>query len=87
MKLIQRRNRSDLSLLVWISAVCLPVLLTLPDPRYFLPAFPALAIAGARGLHRRPDVMGRALVLALAYCGRVLYLAGDWYQMRRLFLR
>jgi 4-amino-4-deoxy-L-arabinose transferase-like glycosyltransferase len=52
-------------LVAWALLVCVPLLLTLPDNRYFLPAFPVFAIVGALGVERifaRPE---RALWLAL----------------------
>ena len=36
--------------LAWIAAVFIPVLITLPVDRYFMPAFPAIAILMAHGL-------------------------------------
>jgi 4-amino-4-deoxy-L-arabinose transferase-like glycosyltransferase len=85
--LMRRRNRADLFLLLWIVTVFLPVALTLPDQRYFLPAFPALAIMMARGLARIPEAAEQAVVLALLYCGEALYLYVVLNQVARLFLR
>lgn len=53
------------TLLVWIATISLPLLLTLPENRYFLPAFPAIAILLALGLDRLPDWRDDALLLAL----------------------
>jgi hypothetical protein len=66
------RNRGDLYVVIWALAVFVPVLLTTPDPRYFIPAFPALAIIAVRGMQRARHgrvLMIYALILAL----------GCWY--------
>lgn len=52
----------------WILLVAVPLLLTLPDNRYFLPAFPALAILGGLGVVRVFREPRRGLSLALALC-------------------
>lgn len=87
--LMRRRTQPDLLVLLWIAAVSVALILTLPDPRYFMPAFPALAVAMARRLERIPDpaVAQRAVLLALLYCGGALYLFVDWYRAAYLFLR
>lgn len=85
LNLVRRRSFPDLLLLLWIAAVFLPLALTLPDPRYFMPAFPALAIAMARGLGPTSKVAGRTLALALLYCGGSLYLMLDTYQVAYIF--
>jgi 4-amino-4-deoxy-L-arabinose transferase-like glycosyltransferase len=77
-RLSRRRGRSDLFVLSWILAVSLPLLLTLPGPRYFYPAFPALAIAAARGiLHTEGEKTSLALFAFLSWAG-ALYLFVDW---------
>lgn len=76
----KERSLSDFIVLVWIGAVCLPLLLTLPGPRYFLPAFPAFALLMARGLPGRREGGERLLLLALLYGAGALYLFVDWYQ-------
>lgn len=73
-------NRSDQIVLVWIGAVCIPLLLTLPGPRYFLPAFPAFALLMARGLMSLREKSERPLLLALLYGAGALYLFVDWYR-------
>jgi 4-amino-4-deoxy-L-arabinose transferase-like glycosyltransferase len=85
--LFWQRSRSDLFVLLWILAVSLPLLLTLPGPRYFYPMFPALAIAIARGvLHIEGEKASLALFAFLSWAG-VLYLFVDWYRAAgRLFL-
>jgi 4-amino-4-deoxy-L-arabinose transferase-like glycosyltransferase len=56
------------TLLVWIATISIPLLLTLPENRYFLPAFPAVAILLALGLERLPPWRGDVLLLALLLC-------------------
>jgi 4-amino-4-deoxy-L-arabinose transferase-like glycosyltransferase len=79
--LLRRRSWPDLFVLLWIVTVFLPIILTLPDKRYFVPAFPAVAIAIAQGLQRVPEVKERAVILALLYCGEALYLSFLYYAL------
>jgi len=79
-RLLQRRNSEDRLILAWIGGIFLPLLLTLPSPRYFLPAFPALAIVLAQGLDRVVKNAEQVLLLALLYGGGTLYLFVDWYR-------
>jgi len=60
--------------------------LTLPDNRYFLPAFPALAIVAARGLEGLPDGRTEAIVLALVLCATVVIYFLTIESTRRAFL-
>lgn len=60
-----RRAMQDRFVACWIGLVFVPLALTLPDNRYFLPAFPALAIVGAQALVARPRSCARVLLLAL----------------------
>ena len=85
--LMRRRSQSDLFILLWIGVVFLSLSLTLPDHRYFMPAFPALAIMVARGLRRLPEAAEQVIMLALLYCGGVLYLFVDWHRAAFLFFR
>lgn len=85
--LMQRRSQSDLFILLWIAVVFLSLSLTLPDHRYFMPAFPALAIMVARGLRRLPEAAEQVIMLALLYCGGTLYLFVDWHRTAFLLLR
>jgi hypothetical protein len=48
--------------------VFVPLVLTLPDNRYFLPAFPALAALAAGVLVGRPRYAGHVLLLAWLLC-------------------
>ncbi len=63
-----RRTLEEAFALWWIVLVFVPLLLTLPDNRYFLPAYPALVVLGASALLARPRVAGRALLLAWLLC-------------------
>jgi len=76
--LLYRRQRSDYLLIGWILAVALPLLLTLPGPRYFSPLFPALAIVMALGVRHIAGDVERVLLLALAFASASLYLFVDW---------
>jgi 4-amino-4-deoxy-L-arabinose transferase-like glycosyltransferase len=61
------RQPSDRFLLCWVVLVWVALLVTLPDPRYFMITFPALAILMARALGTFPDAAPRIGVLALSY--------------------
>jgi 4-amino-4-deoxy-L-arabinose transferase-like glycosyltransferase len=63
-----RRAMQDRFVGCWIALVFVPLALTLPDNRYFLPAFPALAIVAAQALVARPRAAARVLLLALLLC-------------------
>lgn len=64
---IRRWTSNERLLATWIGTVFLLLLITLPDERYFLPAFPALAIVGAVGLQSMKESTWRALLLALLF--------------------
>jgi len=86
--LLKTRSKADWFLLVWIAVVFVTVSVTLPDARYFMPAFPALGIAMARaGVKRFYAASGRVVLLALLYCGGALYLLVDWYRAGYIFLQ
>jgi 4-amino-4-deoxy-L-arabinose transferase-like glycosyltransferase len=67
-----RRTVEDRVVLTWIALVFLPLFLTLPDNRYFLPAYPALAVLGVHALLARPRFAAHALVLAWLLCAVTL---------------
>ena len=67
-----RRAQQDRFVACWIGLVFAPLLLTLPDNRYFLPAFPALALVGAQALAARPRWSPRVLLLAALLCATTL---------------
>lgn len=70
--MFHRRAMQDRFVACWIGLVFVPLLLTLPDNRYFLPAFPAVALVGAQALAGRPLWSARVLVLALLLCALTL---------------
>lgn len=72
--LAPRREPADRFLLLWALLFALPVLLTLPDARYFVPIFPVAALVCARGLQRLQRGQGAAVLLALLFCGLALHL-------------
>lgn len=84
--LIKRHKSVDLMLLLWIGGVSLSLFLTLPDHRYFLPIFPAIAIAIAQVLLRFPEYAQRAILLSLLLGMSDLYLFANWFRESHLFL-
>jgi hypothetical protein len=72
--------------LLWIGAVSLSLFLTLPDHRYFLPVFPAIAIVIAQVLLRFPAYAERAILLSLLLGISNLYLFVDWVRESHLFV-
>lgn len=65
---LRRRGTGDVLVLSWIALVSVPLLLTLPDNRYFLPAFPAMMALVAIVLADRPRWAVHVLVLAWLLC-------------------
>jgi 4-amino-4-deoxy-L-arabinose transferase-like glycosyltransferase len=84
--LIKRRKLADLILLLWIGGVSASLFLSLPDHRYFLPIFPAIAIAIAHLLLRFPDYAERAVLLSLLFEAGNLYLFVNWTRESHLFV-
>jgi 4-amino-4-deoxy-L-arabinose transferase-like glycosyltransferase len=90
----QRWSAADQLVLIWITAVWLPLFLTLPDHRYFLCTFPALALLLAEGSRRLAPMQPgspapfqiRLLVTALLLNGMALWLFVDWFRPALLFL-
>lgn len=85
--IINRRRPVDWVVLFWILSVWLPLSLTLPDHRYFLPSFPALALLAALGLQRVAQGTVRGLLLSLLFAGSTLYLYVDWVRSAELYVR
>lgn len=83
---VRHRNQSDRFVILWIAVVFALLIVMLPDHRYFLLAFPALAVLMARGLESVPGIAERAVVLALCYCAGALYLFVDWQRASHVFL-
>jgi 4-amino-4-deoxy-L-arabinose transferase-like glycosyltransferase len=84
---LRTRNPADLFILFWCGFVFLFLILTLPDTRYFMLAFPALAIVAARGVGMLGGLKEQATLLALLYGGGALYLFVDWHRTVSIFLR
>ncbi|MBN1259043.1 MAG: glycosyltransferase family 39 protein [Anaerolineae bacterium] len=83
---LRRKSPSDRFVAIWGIVVFLALMITLPDHRYFLPAFPAVALLMARGLTCIPRARIKALLLSLAYGAGALYLFVDWQRAAHLFL-
>jgi hypothetical protein len=83
--LIKNRKAVDLVLLLWMGGVSAGLLLTLPAHRYFLPIFPAIAIAIAHLLLRFPDYAERAILLSLFFGAGNLYLFANWVRESQIF--
>jgi 4-amino-4-deoxy-L-arabinose transferase-like glycosyltransferase len=84
--LLKRRQSVDLMILLWVGAVSLSLFLTLPDHRYFLPIFPAIAIVIAQVLLRFPEYAERATLLSLLLGLSNLYLFVNWLRESHLFV-
>lgn len=84
--LLHRRTPSDRFILLWIGFVSIALLITLPDHRYFLPTFPAIALMTANYLKRNPENSQRVLIMALLFWVGSLYLFYDWNRESHLFL-
>jgi 4-amino-4-deoxy-L-arabinose transferase-like glycosyltransferase len=84
--ILKRRRSADWMLLLWIGTVAVSLFLTLPDHRYFLPIFPALALAAAHVLIRFPDYADRVILLSLLFGAGDLYMFADWVRESHIFL-
>lgn len=83
--LIKDKNPANSIILLWIGAVSAALFLTLPDHRYFLPVFPAIAIAVARVLRRFPVYAERTIILGLLFEAGNLYLFASWIREAHFF--
>lgn len=72
--LARRRQMPDAAILIWIGGIALLLLLVLPDPRYFMLTFPALAVLMARVLGGIERGVEPVVALGLLYCGEAVYL-------------
>ena len=59
----RRRQQAEWFLLAWVAVIWLPLLVTLPDHRYFLMTFPVLAVLAANALQNIPRAVRPALLL------------------------
>jgi 4-amino-4-deoxy-L-arabinose transferase-like glycosyltransferase len=85
--IINRRRPVDWVVLLWLLSVWLPLFLTLPDHRYFLPSFPAVALVSALGLRQVGGGTARGLLLSLLFAASTLYLYVDWVRSAELYVR
>ncbi len=81
----QHRQPADAVLAAWIAIPSILLLILLPDHRYFLPVFPALALLMARGLAGTAFSSPLVTALALLFCLGNLYLFVDWQRQTYLF--
>jgi 4-amino-4-deoxy-L-arabinose transferase-like glycosyltransferase len=72
--LVRSRRQPDRLALAWVAAVSVPIVALLPDSRYFLPAFPALALVMATGLQSELGAAERPTFVALCFGAQALYL-------------
>jgi hypothetical protein len=82
---LRRRQAGDAQALAWIVVISVILVLTLPDHRYFMPTFPAMALLMGQALKERPPAAERALLLSLLLWAGALYLYVDWYRASELF--
>ncbi|OGO29446.1 MAG: hypothetical protein A2Z16_03330 [Chloroflexi bacterium RBG_16_54_18] len=82
---LQQMITADKFVLTWISVPFILLLILLPDHRYFLPVFPALALLMAHGLVESAFSIPPVTGLALLFCLGNLYLFVDWERRRYLF--
>ncbi len=83
------RATNDLAnrfIFVWIFIFFAAFSLTLPDARYCMPAFPALAILMADALVRIRQYRSNIIWLLIANCASTLYLFVDWHRSSHLFI-
>ena len=86
--LAMRRKAADGFLFLWMVLISLILVLTLPDHRYFMLIFPALAITIARWLKSQtPSAIGQVTLLALLFQLGSLFLMVDWVRVNELFIK
>jgi 4-amino-4-deoxy-L-arabinose transferase-like glycosyltransferase len=86
LSLVQRRAPADRLILMWIGVVVVGLFLTLPDHRYFIMTFPAIAILMANYLRRFPELTPRVVVLSVLFLAGALVLFANWNREAMLFL-
>ncbi|MCP4362623.1 MAG: phospholipid carrier-dependent glycosyltransferase [Chloroflexi bacterium] len=85
--LLRRQGEAEQFLFWQLGVVWLVLTVTIPDHRYFMLTFPAVAILIARGLTTyTPTLKERALALSLLYGLGALYLFVDWLRTAHLFI-
>ena len=76
--LAAERPRATLPVLIWLGVPLLIVLPTLPDFRYMLPSFSAIAMIAALGwMKESPHIRSRLLWLSFLYCAITLVLLNE----------
>ena len=68
-----------------IITVAILLLLTLPDHRYFMPTFPAMALLAGAWLRDRGRVSMQIIILAFLLLFGAMYLFVDWQREAQLF--
>jgi 4-amino-4-deoxy-L-arabinose transferase-like glycosyltransferase len=84
---LKARKPVDLFLISWIVIIFISILLTLPDHRYFMPAFPAMAILMAGWLKEKPDLNVRYTILSVCFLLSSLVIFIDWDRQTELFIK
>lgn len=79
------RKLPGIMLLMWIITVAILLFLTLPDHRYFMPTFPAMALLAGAWLRDRGRVSMQILILAYLLLFGALFLFVDWQREAQLF--
>jgi 4-amino-4-deoxy-L-arabinose transferase-like glycosyltransferase len=82
---LKRRSSADTLLWLWGMVFSFELLLTLPDHRYFLPVFPALAILSSAWLVKIEKSTERIGILAFMLSLGALFLFVDWFRQAELF--
>jgi 4-amino-4-deoxy-L-arabinose transferase-like glycosyltransferase len=83
---VSTRKRQGKMLLLWIIVVSVLLILTLPDHRYFMPIFPALALLAGLWLRDHPAVSVQVIFLAFLLLFGALLLFVDWQREAQLFI-
>ncbi len=85
--MLRQRSTADLFVIIWLGIVSVLLILTLPDHRYFMVIFPALAMLGARWAELLPSKdMGKMAWLLLVFQVGALYIFVDWSRESELFV-
>jgi 4-amino-4-deoxy-L-arabinose transferase-like glycosyltransferase len=85
--ILRQRQKTDLFILFWVILIWAPLMFTLPDHRYFMLSFPALAIMMGRGMNRISGMTKQVVLISLLYCGGALYLFVDWFRLSNLIFK
>ena len=83
--MVLTRKLPGIMLLIWIISFTIFLLLTLPDHRYFMPTFPAMALLAGAWLRDRGRVSMQIIILAFLLLFGAMYLFVDWQREAQLF--